>query len=44
MPFANFVFYYVMEGARGIIVVRALCQKPERLGFDSRWGDFFKFN
>jgi hypothetical protein len=29
-------------GARGSVVVKALCYKPEGGGFDTRWGDFFK--
>jgi hypothetical protein len=28
--------------ARGSVVVKALCYKPEGRGFDTRWGDFFK--
>jgi hypothetical protein len=30
------------EGARGSVVVKALCCKPEGRGFKSRWGGFFK--
>jgi hypothetical protein len=30
-------------GARGSVMVKALCYKPEDRGFDTRWGDFFKF-
>jgi hypothetical protein len=34
--------YELVEGrARGSVVVKALCYKPEGRGFDSRWGDFF---
>jgi hypothetical protein len=29
-------------GARGSVVVKALCCKPEGRGFKSRWGGFFK--
>ena len=25
------------QGARGVVVVKALCYKPEGRGFDSRW-------
>jgi hypothetical protein len=32
-----------MGGARGSVVVKALCYKPEGRGFDNRLGDFFKF-
>jgi hypothetical protein len=28
------------EGARGSVVVKALCYKPEGRRFDSRWGEF----
>jgi hypothetical protein len=31
--------YYIL-GARGSVVVKALCYKPESRGFDSRWGEF----
>jgi hypothetical protein len=31
-------------GAHGSVVVKALCYKPEGRGFDTRRGDFFKFN
>jgi hypothetical protein len=27
-------------GARGSVVVKALCYKPEGRGFDTRWGEF----
>jgi hypothetical protein len=27
-------------GARGSLVVKALCYKPEGRGFDTRWGEF----
>jgi hypothetical protein len=27
-------------GARGSVVVKALCYKPEGRGFDARWGEF----
>jgi hypothetical protein len=30
----------VLEGARGNVVVKALCSKPEGRGFDSRCGEF----
>jgi hypothetical protein len=29
-------------GARGSVVVKALCYKPESRGFDTRWGEFLK--
>jgi hypothetical protein len=29
-----------MEGARGSVVVKALCYKPEGHEFDIRWGKF----
>jgi hypothetical protein len=32
------------EGARGSIVVKALCYKPEGHGFDTRWGDFLNLS
>jgi hypothetical protein len=28
------------SGARGSVVVKALCYKPEGRGFDTRWGEF----
>jgi hypothetical protein len=31
------------QGQRGSVEVKALCYKPEGRGFDSRWGEFFKF-
>jgi hypothetical protein len=37
----NQSLYY--KGARGSIVVEALCCKPEGRGFDSRWGEFVYF-
>jgi hypothetical protein len=36
----NFELHII--GARGSVVVKALCYKPEGRGFDTRWGDFFK--
>jgi hypothetical protein len=32
--------YLQMYGARGSVVVKALCYKPEGRGFDTRWGEF----
>jgi hypothetical protein len=32
--------YSVTWGARGSVVVKALCYKPEGRGFDTRWGEF----
>jgi hypothetical protein len=31
---------YRVSGARGSVVVKALCYKPEGHGFDTRWGEF----
>jgi hypothetical protein len=31
-----------LSGARGSVVVKALCCKPESRGFKSRWGGYFK--
>jgi hypothetical protein len=28
------------NGARGSVVVKALCYKPEGRGYDTRWGEF----
>jgi hypothetical protein len=39
-PGCLFVAYSCQGGARGSIVVKALCYKPEGRGFDSRWGEF----
>jgi hypothetical protein len=30
------LFYFILKGARGIVVVKALCYTPEGRGFDSR--------
>jgi hypothetical protein len=30
-------------GARGSVVVEALCYKPEGHGFEIRWGELFQF-
>jgi hypothetical protein len=29
--------YYLLKGARGVVVVKALRYKPAGRGFDSRW-------
>jgi hypothetical protein len=34
------VLYSTVSGARGSVVVKALCYKLEGRGFDSRWGEF----
>jgi hypothetical protein len=31
------------RGARGSVVVKALCYKPEGRGFNTRRGEFFNF-
>jgi hypothetical protein len=31
---------YVSQGARGNVVVKALCYKPEGRGFETLWGEF----
>jgi hypothetical protein len=36
----NYDGSYINIGARGSIVVKALCYKPECRGFDTRWGEF----
>jgi hypothetical protein len=33
----------VITEARGSVVVKELCYKPESCGFDTQWGEFFKF-
>jgi hypothetical protein len=33
--------YIYIYGARGSVVVKAQCYKPEGRGFDIRWGEFF---
>jgi hypothetical protein len=33
------VVVYLMSGARGIVVTKALCYKPEGRGFETRWGE-----
>jgi hypothetical protein len=37
-----YLMAYNVMGARGSVVVKALCCKPEGRGFKSRWGRFFK--
>jgi hypothetical protein len=37
------VVYNLNVGARGRVVVKALCYKVEGRGFDTRWGNFFLF-
>jgi hypothetical protein len=32
--------YLYLSAARGSVVVKALCYKPEGRGFDTRWGEF----
>jgi hypothetical protein len=36
----NFSYFLPTCGARGSLVVRALCYKPEGLGFETRWGEW----
>jgi hypothetical protein len=39
--YAHFLMLQMRHwGARGSVVVKALCCKPEGHGFDSRWGEF----
>jgi hypothetical protein len=40
--FLLILLYIIVVGARGSVVVKALCCKPEGRGFKSRWGGFFK--
>jgi hypothetical protein len=35
-----FIKVYTVSGARGRIVVKALCYKPEGRGFETRGGEF----
>jgi hypothetical protein len=35
----TFIYSYIF-GARGSVVVKALCYKPEGRGFDSQWGEY----
>jgi hypothetical protein len=39
------IFYHpvLMIGARGSVMIKALCYKPEGDGFYTPWADFFKF-
>jgi hypothetical protein len=30
--------------ARGSVVIKALCYRPEGRGFDTRWGEFWNLN
>jgi hypothetical protein len=41
LPGLNFALN--KKGARGSVVVKALCYKPEVSGLDSRWGEFLNF-
>jgi hypothetical protein len=34
------LLYFTKHGARGSVVVKALCYNPEGRGFDTRWGEF----
>jgi hypothetical protein len=44
VPLKRLVLFIRLHGvARGSIMVKALCYKPEGRGFEPRWGDFFKF-
>jgi hypothetical protein len=36
--------YNQKQGARGIVVVKALCHKPERRGFETQWGEWIFIN
>jgi hypothetical protein len=38
--FLCYSFYILLFGARGSVVVKSLCYKPEGRGFDTRRGDF----
>jgi hypothetical protein len=40
IKFQNISSVFVSIGARGSVVVKALCYKPEGRGFDNRWGEF----
>jgi hypothetical protein len=35
------IIIIIIIGARGSVVIKALCCKPEGRGFKSRWGGFF---
>jgi hypothetical protein len=35
------ICYSRSKGARGCVVVKALCYKPEDRGFETRWGECF---
>jgi hypothetical protein len=37
----KFNFTYIQKGARGSVVVKVLCYKPEGRGFKYRWGHWF---
>jgi hypothetical protein len=41
--FSAFIFetLQIGKGARGSVVVKALCYKPEGRGFETRWGEWF---
>jgi hypothetical protein len=36
VEFVSYRMSYIIPGARGSVVVKALCYKPEGRGFDSR--------
>jgi hypothetical protein len=42
MEYIYELFHGVLDdlGARGSVVVKALCYKPEGRGFDTRWDEF----
>jgi hypothetical protein len=39
MEIKKFIFF--RPGARGSVVVKALCYKPEGGGFETRWSELF---
>jgi hypothetical protein len=44
MMFQHNILYILSHntiGARGSVVVKALCYKPEGRGFENRWGEWF---
>jgi hypothetical protein len=36
----SIIFSWINIGARGSVVVKALCYKPEGRGFETWWGEF----
>jgi hypothetical protein len=41
LVFIYYLLNYCYVGARGSVVIKALCYKPEGRAFETRWGEWF---